>query len=348
MNDLPKIMFAGLDDKVLDLLLKSAHLSVAGTNFIPDFCSVKTMNPINLLFKAIYYLRFTEKCYQLEKMLLMVFYPIKGLASPFFRRFASYLYSLTKNKLKIVDFTKTDQVVNFIKNKKIDILVVSNWWMLNDAIIYAPRLKTVNIHPSKLPKYRGSVPTLWALKNHDSETSVSFMILDSKMDGGDIIAQHRVPITPKDDAITLENKCDAIIKKYFVNDLMKYMAKEIVPAKQELTGSLTDKYYEYMKICWSGETGRNIANKIKLYPHLWPLDQCIATFQGRCVLFKSIHSVLEHPTGLPGKFFIKGLKLFVYCQDSVLAFKLFKDLNIINSLTFFFKRKGVLGDGVKK
>src|SRR5260370_6194347 len=42
----------------------------------------------------------------------------------------------------------------------------------------------LNIHPSLLPKYRGTTPVQSAILNGDSETGVTIIKLDSQMDHG--------------------------------------------------------------------------------------------------------------------------------------------------------------------
>ena len=52
----------------------------------------------------------------------------------------------------------------------------------------------VNVHPSLLPRYRGTTPIETALLNHDTTTGVSIMRLTAQMDAGPILAQKSLPI----------------------------------------------------------------------------------------------------------------------------------------------------------
>lgn len=54
--------------------------------------------------------------------------------------------------------------------------------------------KFLNIHPSLLPKYRGASPLQAAIANQETETGVTIMIVDEKMDHGPIIAQAKTPL----------------------------------------------------------------------------------------------------------------------------------------------------------
>jgi len=55
-------------------------------------------------------------------------------------------------------------------------------------------LGVLNIHPSLLPKYRGSSPIQTAILNQDQETGVSIIKLDAEMDHGPIVAQEVVSL----------------------------------------------------------------------------------------------------------------------------------------------------------
>lgn len=56
-------------------------------------------------------------------------------------------------------------------------------------------LGIVNIHPSLLPKYRGSTPIEAAVANGDTETGISLMRLNAAMDEGPLYAQVTIPLT---------------------------------------------------------------------------------------------------------------------------------------------------------
>jgi methionyl-tRNA formyltransferase len=82
---------------------------------------------------------------------------------------------------------------------KPDVIVVASYGQfLKKNLLAVPRLGTINVHPSLLPKYRGASPIQWALANGDRETGVSVLCVTPKMDAGDILSQERFPILPED------------------------------------------------------------------------------------------------------------------------------------------------------
>lgn len=70
-------------------------------------------------------------------------------------------------------------------------------------IINLPRLGTINVHGSLLPKYRGAAPIQWAIINGELETGITIMQMDEGVDTGDILLQEKMSIRPDDTAGTL-------------------------------------------------------------------------------------------------------------------------------------------------
>lgn len=91
-----------------------------------------------------------------------------------------------------------------------DLIVVASYGQFLKANLLAvPRLGTINVHPSLLPKYRGASPIQWALANGERETGVSVLYVTPKMDAGDVLAQAAHRIGPDDTFCTLEPKLAA-------------------------------------------------------------------------------------------------------------------------------------------
>ena len=69
--------------------------------------------------------------------------------------------------------------------------------ILSEENLRAPKLGTVNVHASLLPRYRGSAPINWAIIHGETVTGVTTMMTDKGMDTGDILLQREIPI-PQD------------------------------------------------------------------------------------------------------------------------------------------------------
>src|SRR5690606_34777499 len=77
-------------------------------------------------------------------------------------------------------------------------------------ILDVPPHGFLNVHPSRLPKYRGPSPIQTAILEGDTETAVTIMRLDAGMDTGDILLQESLPIAQEDTTETLTEKAGAM------------------------------------------------------------------------------------------------------------------------------------------
>lgn len=90
------------------------------------------------------------------------------------------------------------------------IVVVAYGQMIPLSIIDIPKYKSVNVHFSLLPKYRGASPVQWAVLNGETRTGVTIFRLNEKMDEGDILTAEEVAILPRETALSLETRLSYI------------------------------------------------------------------------------------------------------------------------------------------
>jgi len=64
----------------------------------------------------------------------------------------------------------------------------------------------INVHPSILPHWRGADPVPWAILSGDHQIGVTVVTLSESFDEGKILAQEKIPITPKDTSDPLRTK----------------------------------------------------------------------------------------------------------------------------------------------
>lgn len=101
-----------------------------------------------------------------------------------------------KNQIKTVQPDKLDEkFLEALKNfssQPWDLFIVTAYGkIIPQLILNLPKLGTLNVHPSLLPKLRGATPLHSALLNGEKETGVSLILLDNKMDHGPIVAQNK-------------------------------------------------------------------------------------------------------------------------------------------------------------
>ncbi|HEY2252351.1 MAG TPA: methionyl-tRNA formyltransferase, partial [Planctomycetaceae bacterium] len=88
-----------------------------------------------------------------------------------------------------------------------DLFVVAAYGqILSSELLSIPRLGSINVHASLLPKYRGAAPVAFAIWNGDAETGVSIIQVLPQLDAGPIYAVARTPIGPTETAGQLEDR----------------------------------------------------------------------------------------------------------------------------------------------
>ena len=116
-------------------------------------------------------------------------------------------YCQAKN-LPVIEYStlREPKVVQELLSLRPDIFVVASYGKLIPInLLEIPKYR-LNVHPSLLPKYRGSAPIHWPILNGDTETGVSIIDIAEKVDTGDIYCQERIAIDPRTDAEQLASE----------------------------------------------------------------------------------------------------------------------------------------------
>ena len=131
-------------------------------------------------------------------------------------------------------FTKNNDEINEIIAKyQPEIGVLSAYGkIIKDETIEAFPFGIINIHPSLLPKYRGTTPIESALLNNDKETGVSVMRLAHDMDAGNILAQETVKITSETTKQSLYEELSTLGAKLIVDVLPQVLDKSAAETAQ--------------------------------------------------------------------------------------------------------------------
>jgi methionyl-tRNA formyltransferase len=104
--------------------------------------------------------------------------------------------SISGQKIKVYDPAKLDSVfIEMLKKEACEVFIVASYGkIIPKSIIEMPKYKTLNIHPSLLPKYRGPSPLPSAMLDDAKRTGVTIMRLDEEMDHGPIVAQEEITV----------------------------------------------------------------------------------------------------------------------------------------------------------
>lgn len=101
----------------------------------------------------------------------------------------------------------TTEGIKLLKDLSPDLfIVIAYGQILSEGLLGIPKIFSMNVHASLLPKYRGAAPINWAIINGDAITGITVMKMTKQMDAGPIILQKSVAIAGDDTAIDLEEK----------------------------------------------------------------------------------------------------------------------------------------------
>ncbi len=127
-----------------------------------------------------------------------------------------------------------DAFFETLKNLNLDIsIVVAYGKIIPQEFIDAPKHKTLNVHYSLLPKYRGAAPTESAILAGDTETGCSIQVMAFKLDSGPILSEEKIHIEDDENTTELRGRLTELGAKILVDILPKYLAGETTPKAQD-------------------------------------------------------------------------------------------------------------------
>jgi methionyl-tRNA formyltransferase len=335
------IVFIGLDNKTLILLTKSKSLKVVGVNYF-DYFDYFSFNPFDQIFKIAYKLHFKKKCRFVSLFLLRIWNILYIFSSFLYRSNKEYLNVILNYNIEILDTEDEKYLRSFFIENKIDLLVINSWGIIPNEIINLSKYKTINIHPSMLPQYRGALPTLWSLKNKDKISALTYIVLNEFIDDGLIINQHLFEIEKDDDWYSLEKKIASILEETLIVDILNYLNNNYLPIKTNKEISLTGYYNNYRKIDLLNENSEEIYNKVGLYPYLEPFFYCFLNVLDRRIYIKKINyyrGFIKNSDTFPGKIFFKFGTILFFTKNGILSLHPFKDISFFDSIFLLFNIK---------
>lgn len=96
------------------------------------------------------------------------------------------------------------RLVHLLGSLEFDVLLCVVFPLRLPAEVLAlPRIGAVNVHPSTLPAYRGTMTPNWHLLNGETQIGMTMHRMTPQFDDGAILAQTSAPIDPDDDMNTM-------------------------------------------------------------------------------------------------------------------------------------------------
>lgn len=122
---------------------------------------------------------------------------------------------------------------NYILKTNADIILVGTWReKIKKETFSMPKIGTVNIHPSLLPRYRGPNPYSQVIMRGEKKSGVTIHLMDENFDTGAILLQKEVEILPNDTSKELRERIFSAARDLTCEFLTRIQTEVLIPIKQ--------------------------------------------------------------------------------------------------------------------
>lgn len=188
-------------------------------------------------------------------------------------------FAMQKN-IPVFQPDKIREISEELKSLNPDLFcVVAYGKILPKDILDIPKLGSINVHGSLLPKYRGAAPIQWAVINGDRITGITTMYMDEGMDTGDMILKQEVEIGKNETTGELWDRLSTIGANLLVETVKKIEQGTAPREKQPEDATIAPMLKKEMaKIDWNDKTAVEIKNLVR---GLNPIMGAYTTLEGK-------------------------------------------------------------------
>jgi methionyl-tRNA formyltransferase len=186
-------------------------------------------------------------------------------------------------------------------------------WMLD-----LPRLGSINLHGSLLPKYRGAAPIQWAVAMGEVVSGNTTMLLEEGLDTGPILLQQQISIQPEQTAVDLFQELSVLGAPLILETLDGLADGSIKPAPQDHSKATLARILdrEDGRMDFAGHTATELWNRWRGFQP-WP--GAFTTLAGKKLIVHKLRPVLPvSPIAEPGEIVVEGSRILVGCAKATL------------------------------
>lgn len=160
-------------------------------------------------------------------------------------------------------------------------------------ILDMPKFKSLNVHPSILPKYRGSSPIQAAILSGDKETGVTVILMDKFLDHGPIVAMSSPIEIDNYDFKELTKKLALDGARALIKAIPLWLEGKIEPQEQDDSRAIfADKIKkENGKIDWK-KPAESIERQIRAF-NPWPTSFTFWKKSGKLIQVKILKAKIS-------------------------------------------------------
>lgn len=128
---------------------------------------------------------------------------------------------------------KRPEAIEELRKYPADVYVVAAFGqILSQEILDIPKYRSLNIHASLLPKYRGCSPIQHVIIDGEEKTGITIMQMDAGIDTGDMLYKKEITIRDNDNYETLHDKLMVLGGEAIVEALVLLEEGKLTPEKQ--------------------------------------------------------------------------------------------------------------------
>jgi len=201
----------------------------------------------------------------------------------------------------------------------IDLLIVGTWKeKILPETFNIPKIATVNVHPSLLPRYRGPNPYLQTILNGETESGITLHLMNEKFDAGAILKQKPIKIYENDTSKELRERTFREARTLVRELLEDLNSKILTPVNQD------ERYASYfpnitgeeMMLSFEDQTSDEISRTIRA---LHPFLPCYITHKDKFFKVDPYKfKILDISTGNAGDIIAKNpqkASITIVCKD---------------------------------
>ncbi len=166
---------------------------------------------------------------------------------------------------------KERQAIEEIRALQPEVIVVMAYGqILPRAVLDIPRIASLNLHASLLPRWRGAAPIQAAIAAGDRETGITVMYMDEGLDTGDILLHRNLAILSTDTGGSLRDRLAQIAPEALLEALQMLAKSDAprIPQDNALATYAPKLTRDDGKIDWL-EPAETIERKIRAF-NPWP------------------------------------------------------------------------------
>ncbi len=218
------------------------------------------------------------------------------------------------------DTLRSPETVEQLQSAAADLFVVVAYGEIFRRVVLAmPRFGCLNVHPSLLPKYRGSSPISAAISNGDRTTGVSIIQMVRKLDAGPIVAQQEFELSGDETGGTLSTDLAKLAAEMMPDVAAQWCSGWIEPRPQnENAATFTRELTKADgRIDWT-QGAIEIERQVRAYAP-WPTAW--TTLDGLRIVIHAAAVSIQRVAQDTGTIVLDGRRVVVACGDGCLELR---------------------------